>query len=259
MNGSFSLRKSYWFLIVLASLFTALSFLTSYEEQWISGYLSDVAAGIIGSLFIIFLVDRIIERNKEKERLRILRIALKRLRIPISWHMTLLCQIYKAATENKPTPLPTSFEDTFSDNYYKEISFLDFTKDAPVLPKRDWFTHLGIEIKFFREKLEKVIDIYADSLDVKLIDILEKMINSHFFFFIPPLKKLPAVNRQFKIERIYTAFSGMEDFVKEHVTNMLELIKYYNSYSDSPIKLKQDVWRDDVAPKWGSGRVKVTQ
>lgn len=256
MNENFSLRKSYLFLIVLAGLFSTFSFLAFYEGQWISGYLSDVAAGIIGSLLIIFLIDRIIERNKKKEQLRILRIALRRLRIPILWHMTLLCQIYKAVTKNKPTPLPTSFEDTFCDNYYKEISFLDFTKDAPVIPKRNWFTYLDEKTKFFKEKLEKVIDTYADSLDVELIDILEKIVNSHFFFFIPQVKNLPAIDRQLGVRRIYTAFSGMEDFVKEHVTHMLELIKYYNSYIDLPIKLRQDVWEDDVAPKWGDGRAK---
>ena len=252
MYGSLSLRKSYLLLIVLAVLFSALSFV--YKDEWVSAYSSNIAAGIIGSLIVIFLVDRIIERNREKERLRVVRIALERLRIPILWHMTLLCNVYKAATQNKPTPLPTTFKDTFTDDYYKEISFLDFAKEAPVIPKRDWFTHLDLMTKLFKEKLERVIDTYAVSLDVTLIEIIERIINSHFLFYIPQARSVPAIDRQHKIKRVYTMFSGMEQIVKEHVSLMLELIEYFNSISDSPIQLNQEVWRDDVAPRWGSAR-----
>lgn len=240
-------------LIVLTVILSALSFV--YRDEWTGSYLSNIAAGVIGSLIIIFLVDKVIERNREKERTRLVRIALQRLRIPILWQMTLLCNIYKAAAQGKPTPLPFTFEDTFNDNYYKEISFLDFTKDAPVTPKRDWFTHLYLMTKSFKEKTERVIDTYGFSLDVSLIDLLERILNSHFHFVIPQMRNIPQVDRQHKFKRVYTMFSGIESLVKEYVSLMLELVGYFNSQSGMSIQLNQDVWRDDVAPKWGSARV----
>jgi len=250
------LKKSYFGLIVLIVLFTVLSLTyTAGFAEWLGAYLSNIAAGIIGSLIIILLVDRIIERNREKERLRVVNIALRRLRIPILWHMNLLCNIYKAATKNKPAPLPSTFEDTFTDHYYREISFLDFKKESPVALKTDWFNYLYLETKSFKEKLEQFIDTYASFLDVRLIDLLERIVNSHFLFLIPQAKSIPNVDRQYGWKRVYTLLSGVEQLVKEHVSLMLELVEYFNSISDLPILLNQEIWRDDVAPKWGSGRV----
>jgi len=254
MDGRFSLRRSYLVLIALMVVFTVLSFV--FKDEWFRSYFSNIAAGIIGSLFVIFLIDRIIERSMEKQRFEIVRIALERLRIPILWHMQLLCNIYKAAAQKKPTPLPSTFEDTCKDDYYKEISFLDFTKEAPVAPRRNWFTHLDLETKSFKEKLEKVTDTYANSFDVRLIRLLERIINSRLFLIIPQMKNIPVVDRQEGFPpRVYTMFAGMEEFVKEHVSSMLELIKYFNATLEPPIQLSQEWWREDVAPTWGSGRL----
>ena len=170
--------------------------------------------------------------------------------------MNLLCNIYKAATQNKPKPLPTTFQDTFVDNYYKEISFLDFAKDAGLALKRDWFTHLDLETKHFKERLEKIIDAYSVFLNVELIDIVERIINSSFVVFIPQVRMTPEVDRQHRVKRAhYTMFSGMEAIVKEYISLVLELIEYFNSHSELPIKLIQGWWSDIQSPKWGSGRV----
>jgi len=252
MQVSFGLKASYVLLTVLGILF--LTLFVIYKAEWFGACFSDLSTGLFVSLTVIFFIDRIIERNREKERLRVLKIALKRLRFPIIWHMTVLCEIYKASARNKPTPLPTTYKETFTDDYYKEIRFLDFAKDAPVALKRDWFSHLDLMTKSFKEKLERVLDIYSVSLHVELIEILERIINSTFFLFIPQARFIPAIDREHKFKHTYTVFRGMEGFVKEHVTDMLKLIEYFNSYSDFQIKLNQSIWRDDVAPKWGGAR-----
>jgi len=252
-----SLRKSYLFLIILAFFLSGLSFLLStlYGMEWLSAFISNIATGIVASLIIIFLIDKIIERNKEKERVEMVRVAVRRLRLPIVWHMTLLVNMYKAAVQNKPSTLPTTYKDTFTDAYYKEISFLDFSKDAPVAPKKDWFTHTESEVRMFKQKSEQIVDTYSAFLDIKLIDILERITESHFLYFLPQAKMIPLVDRQYGVKRVYTILAGMERIVKEHVSLMLQLIEYYNSYADSPIELDQGMWRDDVAPQWGSSRV----
>jgi hypothetical protein len=163
--------------------------------------------------------------------------------------------MYKAAVQNKPSTLPTTYKDTFTEAYYKELSFLDFSKDAPVTPKRDWFTHTDSEVRMFKQKLEQIVDTYSAFLDTKLIDILERITGSHFLYFLPQAKMIPLVDRQHGFKRAYTILAGMEEIVKEHVSLMLQLIEYYNSYAVSLMELNQDIWRDDVAPIWGSSRV----
>jgi hypothetical protein len=242
-------------LISLAAILSVLSFiLFIYKVDWLSGYFSNTATGIIASLIIIFLVDKLIEKNKEKERLRIAKIALQKLRHPIIWQMQLLCNIYKAAAESKPSRLPATFEETFTEDYYKEISFLDFSKDAGMAIRMNWFDYLSSQINLFKGKLEQVTDTYAAFLDASLIDLLEKIIGSHFLSFIPQACMIPQVHRQLGVKRIYTMLRGAEREVKEHVSLMLELIKYYNSNCETPILLSVAIWSDITEPKWGSSR-----
>jgi hypothetical protein len=236
---------------------SGLSFLlaTEYKTEWFSAFISNTATGIVASLIIIFFVDKIIERNKERERVAIIRVAIRRLRLPIIWHMTLLVNMYKAAVQNKPSPLPTTYKDTFADAYYKGISFLDFSKDAPVALRMNWFTYTDSEVMMFKQKLEQLVDTYSAFLDTKLIDILEKITESLFLNFLAQAKFTPSIDRQYGVKRVYAMLSGMEEIVKEHVSLMLQLIECYNSYADLAMELNQDVWRDDVAPQWGSSRI----
>jgi len=59
--NSMSLRKSYLFLIILAFFLSGLSFLlaTEYKMEWYSAFISNTATGIVASLVIIFLIDKI--------------------------------------------------------------------------------------------------------------------------------------------------------------------------------------------------------
>lgn len=254
MRLTLGLRTSYLLLFVLAFLLSVLSFV--YKNVWIGAYFSNVAAGLVGSLIIIFLVDKIIERNRKSERTKVVGIALKRLRIPLRRHMKLLCSIFKASTQSKPSSLPTAFHELFNDKYYEGIAFLDFSKESPEVPKKDWFTYLYNQTKWFKERIEQIIDTYAVFLDVALLDTLEKVVDSNFLSYVNQAKSVPEIDREFRLKRVYTMFNGVESLVREHVSTMMELIGHFNSNSDSPIELTtiQGIWRDDVAPKWGSSR-----
>ncbi len=257
MASTFSLKRSYLVLILLAIFFSALSsyLFFAYKEQWFSAYSTSIASGIVGSLIVIFLIDRIIERNREREQMQMRKIALEKLRIPIVWQMMLLCNVYKAASKDKPQKLPSNFQEIFTDNFYTEVSFLDFAKDAGVTPKTDWFNRLDSELRFFKKKIEQTIDTYAIFCDSSFISLLEKLINSHFTFFIIQAKAIPIVDMQMGFKRRYTMFSGTEEFLKEHALLMLQLIDYFNSEAEKPIEFDTSIWRDDVSPLWGSGRV----
>lgn len=255
MSDGINLRRSYLLLLVLACLLLAASWLVVPDQEWAGGFLSDLAAGIFGSLVIILFVDRIIERNRQRERVKVAKVALGRMRFPILWHMILLCNAFKAATENKPTLLPSTYEDVFNDAYYEEIAFLDLTKEAPVALKMDWWNHLYLETKFFKEKLEQTLDTYAVYLDTEMIDMLEGIINSPFLKDISDLHLLPRIDRRYNFKRPYTMRLFPKDHLEEHINRMLKLVHHFNSKSDSPVRFTEGMWSDLSAPKWGSGRI----
>jgi len=243
---------------MLAVLMSAMSlvFGTIQKVEWLSSYLSNIATGLIGSLIIILFIDRLLERERQKQGLRIMRVALNRLKAPIQRHMALLCEFYKAAALNKPSPLPSTFEEVFTDRYYTTISFLDFYKDAPVKPKVNWFEYVDLESRLFKDRLEKVEDMYSGFLEIDLIETLEGLVNSSFLKLLLNVKNYASIAAQHK-KRIDQVFSGVRNFAELHVTLMMKLVKYHNSRVDSPIALNKDFWRDDVEPKWGSSRPSI--
>lgn len=256
MFGRLTIKKSYVILGIIVILLSGFSFLcgTIDEAEWVSSYLSNIATGVLGSLIIVFFLDKIVEREREKQRHRIVRMALKRLKGPIYWYMELLCHLFKAAAQNKPSFLPSTFEEVFTDSYYREISFLDFSKNAPTEPKIDWFNHVHLEATSFRRRLEQVEDMYSGSLEVDLFEILEKVVNSGFLKLLITVREAPVIAAKYKKKIDPKVLSGAEHIMREHVTLMLKLVKYYNSKADSPIRLNRNIWNDDVAPQWGSGR-----
>jgi hypothetical protein len=236
---------------------TALSLLFAivYRIEWLDAYVADIATGIIGSLIIIFFVDKIIQRNRDRERLQIVKTAFQRLRIPLMWQMMLLTNIFKASAQSKPSPLPTTYNAVFSDDYYTEIGYLDFSKEAPVATKVDWFSYMDSQTGHFKQKLEQIMDTYAIFLDAELIDILQRITETNFLYFLPQARMIPQIDKQQSFKRYYNVLAGVKEIVKEYVSLMLQLLEYYNAKSDLPITLNPDAWRDDVAPRWGSSRV----
>jgi hypothetical protein len=256
--NSFNLKTSYVVLILLTlilSAFSAYLFFT-LGELWLSGYLTNLGAGIIGSLIVIFLIDRIIEQNKEKERAKMQKIAFQRLRGPILQHVIMFVDIFKASSQNKPQQNPANYEDVFKDYYFQEMVFLDFSKDSGIAPARNWFKRIDSEMIFFRRKVEQTIDTYGAFLDVSTIETLEKMINSPFMRTMLNIKAIQRHDKDRGIIRVYTLLKGKEKFLREYTQLLLELINRTNSFVDRPIVLVASIW-EDITPTWGSGRIEV--
>jgi hypothetical protein len=256
---NFSLKTSYVVLILLTvilSVFSAYLFF-SFGELWLSGYLTNLSAGLVGSLIVILLIDRIIERNKEKERAQMQRIAFQRLRGPIQRHMIMFVDIFKAASQNKPQQIPASYEETFIDPYFQEVTFLDFSKDSGVAPAKSWFKRMDFEMVFLKRKIEQSIDTYAAFLDISDVETLEKILDSPFMRSMLNIKAIKKHDRDRGMTRAYNILKGKEKFLKEYTRLLLELIKCTNSFVDKPIVLVAGTW-DNFTPTWGSGRIEMT-
>lgn len=235
--------------------------MTGQVPLWLDQYFSDISAGLVGSLIVIFSIDRIIRRNKEEERSRREKIALRRLRTHVLWHVVDLLNMYKAVIKDKPLTLPSTLEDVFNEDFYKEIGMLDLMKEAPVIPRTIWLSYLGSQIELARRNLKEVIDSYSVYLEIELVELVERCSNSHFSQLMIQLEDIPLIDKEHHFKRQhYNLFLGVEKLVREHITMVLSLVEYMNKRIDSPIELKtlQDRFRDDVAPLWGSGRIDYT-
>jgi len=253
------LRVSYSLLFLFLVICLVIYFTNPFGTQWSKDFTLNLTAEIIGILLVVFLIDRVININQERERKRRQAIAFQQLRIPLLHHFHLLFHIFKSSTETRPDKDYKDVVGLFDDRYFIEIAFFDFSKEAPVVPPTDWFNRLSRECQRFKEALNNTMEKYSLYLESDTIDLMEEIINSHFISFILQAPVIPKIDKEKGFKRQYNLFSGqgMCDLVKEYTVLFSRLVDSYNQnvLHEKRIEMTDDLWRNDVAPRIGSGRI----
>jgi len=226
---------------------------------WWSQFFLNLSAGIFGSLLVILLVDRALEKERERDKRE--KFALNRLRPLIYRHLQTLCSIFKAVTSKKPDLFPASIGDIFAENFPKLMLSLDLTKkETPT--SQDWFIYLSSETKDLTRNLEKIIEAYQDSLNIELLGILESFSNSPLLGLLSILPAIRQKNLTLNLENQkaianpFTLTMGFHLLVKNHILLLLNLIENMNSRIQNKICLEEiSVFRNDYTPKWGTSRL----
>lgn len=255
---------SYSILFILLIICFVVYFTNPFGINWLKEFSLNLATQVIGILLVVFLIDRVISINQENERKKRQVIALQQLQIPLRRHFILLFNIFKSSIQVKPDKNYKHVSDLFDDTYFVQIAFFDFSKPAPVIPLDAWFNYLSRECSQFREALNRTIEKYSLYVESDIIDLMEETINSSFISFIiqAPAIQAPAireVDTREGVIREYNLFGGQGtcDLVKEYTSLFSKLIESYNQNvpDEKRIKMTDDLWRNDVAPKIGSSRI----
>jgi hypothetical protein len=227
--------------------------------SWLESIGSNLAAGFLGSFITVLLIDRAItnERNQESQRVRVL--ALTQLRPFTLQQLELFCFWLKATLGRRPEKEPSGITELFSDEYYKELQRLDFSKHAPTAPSTTWFHFSAMVISKFRAELSSVLDKYAVFLDGKTLQLLEDLGNSEALGFLASSANWPSGSLQGAERRTYNVLAGvgMEDALRADLHRFLEFISELNRHILRPITIRDfsHVWRPDVGGPFGSARL----
>lgn len=248
------------YLILIALAIAAALCYAAFSDAWVRDWSSNIGAGLIGSLAVLFLIDRTLETRRLREQQRVRHVALSQLRIPLMRHLLLLANWYKASVANVPDEPPADFPQLFSRHCFESIGKLDFSKPGPTMQAIDWFKYSSRELDFFKVNAERVVDKYAMFLDVRLIELVEGVAGSSFVSMMIEFGRidLPQFDKQHNFQRAYNIFEEptMNEELQRHVGVLLDLMAYFNRGSSDPIGLEDlSLWRDDVSPHIGSGRV----
>ncbi len=253
------LRNVCYELIFLIIIFILLYYVNPYSTNWLQAFSLNLMTNIISILLVVLLIDRVISINQENERIMRQKIAFQQLRLPLLHHFTLLFNIFKASVQVKPDKNYKNVSDLFDDMYFDQITFLDFSRPAPVTPPTDWFNYLAQNCLEFKENLNRTVEKYSFFLEPDVIDLIEEIVNSHFIAFILQAPRIPEWDRREGYNRRYEFFGGqgMIDLIKEYTELFVKLVEHYNQYalSDKKIIMTDDLWRNDVSPQIGSGRL----
>jgi hypothetical protein len=193
-----------WSCVVLAILGAAClaaAFLLPPAMAGLRGFALNLGTEILGILLTVLLIDAVIRRKEERERAWYRRIALQQLRIPLTKHLQLLSDMYKASVERKPDREISSLGDLFSEDYFEQITYFNAMGPSPSAPPADrsslasgnmplpipWYQYLSTQVKQFKEDVERVVDKYAMHLDPETLDLLEQLAKSPFVFTVDHL------------------------------------------------------------------------
>lgn len=253
------MRRRYLILLILAALAASGSLAASHWHlSWLESLASNLAAGFLGTFLTVFLIDTAIARERERESRRVRALALGQLRSSLLRQLDLLCGWFKAAAKHKPTTQLSDLKDIFSDEYYDEVLFFDFSKAAPTSPPMAWFRWSATEMVEFRTGLNTVLDKYAAFLDAETLEILEALANSPIPGSLIPMANWPAAAPPTGGKRTYNILAGQGVIgeLRRHVGLLMKLVAKFNAIVPRPITIADlPLWREDVGGPFGAARM----
>jgi hypothetical protein len=244
---------SIFVVIVLAGI----SFYT-YLSGWETEFSLNFGTELTGILVTVLLIDLVIGRHEERENLKLRSLALRQLRTPLQRHLNLLLKIYKASRDKPSGHSITDHKTLFADDFYLQLARFDFSSEAPATPKMQWMDYIAHELSELKEALSGTLEKYAINLDSVAIEAVEAMLNSSFISFLGQVPNIRASDRASGISRKYVFLGapGMDKMIRDHTENLSKLLNVYHSDIEvgGEVKISDNVWREDVAPKTGSAR-----
>jgi hypothetical protein len=190
------IRRSYSVLAVLTALclgtYVVLPIILPGAPQGWRDFLLSVGTNILVIIIAFILIESVIRQREAQERDKYRAVALQRLRIPLTHHLQLLSDMYKASVERKPDRAISNLKDLFSEDYFEQITYFNAMGPSPsahpvdlrsvvsgtLPPSIPWYQYLSTEVQQFKEEVERVVDKYAMHLDPETLDLLEQLANS---------------------------------------------------------------------------------
>jgi hypothetical protein len=229
-----------------------------HELAWLESFGSNLAAGFLGALLTVTLIDRRLERQHKALSTKVRKVAFNKIRPTLSSHIGVLSNWQKAAAQHPPEHLPQTIEDVFDESYFRDVRTFDFSKSAPTLTPMSWFMWTPQSFKAFREQLSIVVDTYVAFLEPDTIERFESLANSTIVLMLIQMPNMPEIDARLGTRRRYNMFwdESIVTELRRHVTLLKAIVAEYNSIGSEPIEIAElNLWRDDVAPKIGSSRI----
>ncbi|MDD3653912.1 MAG: hypothetical protein PHO01_06985 [Desulfotomaculaceae bacterium] len=249
--------KSKYIICGIITFLLVVVFLLIYfysGAEWLKEFSMNVATEVLGIIITVFVIDYLIDKKEEDERYKRQAVAIKRMRVPLIHHIHTLFNIFKASIEKEPDKKYNTLSDLFDDFYFEQIQYLDFSMEAPILPKTNWVNYLYNEFTRFADELKKVLDTYSLFLDSEIIELLDCISNSNFLNYVCKIRNIHQIDAQLDFKRKYLMLNGTADLCKEHIEILMKLIDFCNkSLSEADrIQYNEYLWRAETASETSS-------
>lgn len=260
------MNKKLWLssvtLAILSLIMLFISFKLPESFDWWRNMLLNLGAGILGSLIIIYLYNRVLDQMQEKERKQREGIAVIQLMVPIKQHFHFLFDMYKCSLLKKPEICFTSVEDVFEKIFFESIKYLDLNKPSPMssFGNVKWYDYIEHSCKLFNNALQAIINKYAQNLSPLVVEVIENIRNSGFIITGQNLSVIMNFN---PFESQGAKFPGnfyrnSESMIEEYINLFKALVRYLNQNvsHDKKFYFEETMWRNDFFPI-GCSRIEI--
>lgn len=241
-------------LIVISVLILIISYYLPQQLDWWQNLLLNFGAGILGSLFIIYLYNRVLDKMHERERRQRESIAIIQLAVPLKQHFHFLFDMYKCSLLKKPEIKFVSIEDVLGKDFYQSVKFLDLKKPSPAssLGNVKWYEYIEDCCKLFNNALQDIIRKYAQNLSPQAIEIIENIRNSGFIITGQNLRFIINFNpfKSQEVEFPGNFYINSESMIEEYIGLFKTLVEYFNQNVSPNKKLmfEESMWKNDFFP-----------
>jgi hypothetical protein len=243
-------------VIVIGILLVALLPRVTAVQQ----YGPNVVADFAGLLVTLTFVERFLAYQRSRAETPLRTVALHRawLRLNRLSHMLLFS--YKASAPSG-SPTPTELE-ALMEAWKTEACRLDMRKPAGgAYGNRPWYLFASETAVDFESELHEIIDRYLTVLGAEFPAAVESVIGDTVFEFLKRLPDMVAAHQSLGVDRPLNPFviTSVEDPAQNSLASfsdhVIAMNKAYRQMGGKPLTLTIGMYRDDIGPGWGSGRI----
>lgn len=232
-------------------LFVALTgtLVLSDSLEWVDAYSPNLTTEVLGIIITLILVERVLVAERERDRVRVARVAAALLRTPIFQLANAFSKMLKASFEEMPQPVPHTFKALFRPDFTSELRYFDFARPAPTLYPNSWFRYAHDEVHGAVTSIESVLNRYAAFLPIAYVEAIEQLVADPL---INILKNATTIEPQVKKGNVDSRLFGHEtvDPARERFfRRLLQLFAAHDDLAQEPISLGKDWHEPKMSPK----------
>lgn len=221
----------------------------------VDAFAANVAAGFMGALLTVVLVDRAAERRQEETRQRVRRIAMSRAGHPLIHITHLLVDMMKASMSARPVPQPASYQEFFSRPHTECLDWLMLDGRSGSLGNISWYDHIHETLERSSKRLSEIVDKYVAYLGVEFVEAVEDLRGDGFMALIGGLGETKRLLANENLPTTLT-LNGTAPIRDKFFRKLLRLIEEYESASGEALPFPSGEFsRDDISPGLGSSRL----
>jgi hypothetical protein len=254
-------------LLILIALLSFLFSIVAYSKEfyfWANFFLSS-STTLLGIFVTVNVIQCSLDRYHEQEKDAVRRVAARRFMKTILDVFVTLKRARMAAISEPPFNRDVEVDDFLSDDFFRDLKFLDLTKDAWHIfgnKRLTWFGDFERVFRLVAKEADIFIDHFGANFDSEIVDHIETLRNPIFYdriiWFSGPSGGLSDPFGGSVCPHHASNLFVIEDFadkLRHDCKNIIwlykELIKYHNPRFDFKYKEPD---HPGCSPPYGSAR-----